>query len=226
MGLYDCIRSEIVALVYMLDSNGCADASSQSKANGHTKTTEGFGQDQINWFSQSAVQIRRLSSITKFTFAFHIQPAIFADAFSAYGFTNSNTANNQINSYRLSNRVTGDFGYLGANLKTAWDTDKTVWNLFKQLNADSVLVGHEHCNSASVVYEGIRCQYGQKSSTYDRYNAATTGGTIIGMYPAEGSYTPLIGGTVMVMAQTTGAFKDSYIYLCENAGGKINRDTF
>ena len=37
----------------------------------------------------------------------------------------------------------------------------------KALGVDSILVGHEHANSASAVYDGIRFQYGQKTGTYE-----------------------------------------------------------
>lgn len=63
-------------------------------------------------------------------------------------------------------------------MKNAWDTSKNIYNGMKELGVDSIFVGHEHCNSASVVYEGIRFQYGQKSSEYDRYNSVGDDGKI------------------------------------------------
>ena len=73
-----------------------------------------------------------------------------------------------------------DFGYIGRSLKGPWDSDRTVYNGIKALGADSILVGHEHCNSASVVYDGIRFQYGQKIGEYDRINFRSESGQIIG----------------------------------------------
>lgn len=77
------------------------------------------------------------------------------------------------------------------NLKGAWDLDGSVWEGIKKLGADSVFVGHEHCNSASVVYDGIRCQYGQKSSTYDRANYVQRDGAIVGSFTEAGD--PMVG---------------------------------
>ena len=87
----------------------------------------------------------------------------------------------------LSKRATqdGNFGYLGAHLKSAWDQDNAVWEGIKQLGVDSIFVGHEHQNSISVIYQGVRLQYGQKSSAYDRYNSDDNG--------------PIMGGTFFTL---------------------------
>jgi hypothetical protein len=84
------------------------------------------------------------------------------------------------------------------------------------------LVGHEHANSASVVWGGIRFQYGQKSSTYDRANYVNLQtGAVTTSYSEAG--TPLIGGTVWHL-DDDGSILAPYIYLCENAGGGIDWD--
>ena len=61
--------------------------------------------------------------------------------------------------------------------------------------------------SASVVYEGVRCQYGQKSSTYDRANYYNNG-KIIGSYTQAGQ--PIVGGTVIPLA-SDGSLLTPYI---------------
>ena len=75
--------------------------------------------------------------------------------------------------------------------------------------------------------EGIRFQFGQKSSTYDRFNRVTETGEVIG---ADGEIkagqTALIGGSVIVLSATDGTIKDAYIYYCEEAGGKIDWSQF
>lgn len=213
---------KLIRVFYMLDSNGCAGASSTSLANGQTKTSVGFGADQIEWYTRQIHAIHAISPDTKISFAYHIQTAIFRDAYAKYGFTGSGTKANPINIDRLPNKAEGDFGYLGADLKSVWDADKTVYNGMKALGADSVFVGHEHANSASVVYDGIRFQYGQKSSTYDRANYVNMAtGAVESSYSEKG--TPLIGGTLMLLGED-GAIRDAYIYLCENAGGNIDWD--
>lgn len=209
---------------FMLDSNGNSNASPKSNSNRQTKTSVGFGADQIEWYKQTAEQIKELSPKVKFSFAFHIQLAVFADAFEKYGFDNVNTMEKPININKLPNKSSGDFGYLGRNLKSSWDKDYSVWNGLKSLGCDSIFVGHEHCNSASVVYQGVRLQYGQKSSTYDRANYyKNSDGTIEGLGAGDSSkYTPIIGGTVIPISKKDGSIKNPYIYLCEYAGGNLD----
>ncbi|MBQ8429415.1 MAG: metallophosphoesterase [Clostridia bacterium] len=208
---------ELKRVFYMLDSNGCGNVSSESMENGHTTSSVGFGSDQIEWYTEEITRLKEVSPDTKISFAYHIQQAVFADAYAKYGFDNVTTNSNPINIDRLPNKEEGDFGYLGRNLKGPWDYGYLVWLDMKDLGVDSIFVGHEHCNSASVVYEGVRFQFGQKSSTYDRYNCVLPDGTI-----ATSGGTPLIGGTVIPLSKEDGSIKNPYIYLCQNAGGKID----
>lgn len=200
---------ELKRVFFMLDSNGCYSISEESRANGHTVSDVGFGQDQIDWYTETAQSITALSPATKLSFAFHIQPAIFEKIGERYGYT---TESVDIDTHP--GKMAGDFGYIGADLKSAWDHDFSVWNGLKALGVDSIFVGHEHCNSASIVYEGVRLQFGQKSSTYDRVNYLKKDGSIVGAYPPTGG-TPLMGGTVMPLSCEDGSICDPYIYLCE-----------
>ena len=109
-------------------------------------------------------------------------------------------------------------------MKDGWDSSRTVFNGMKALGADSIFVGHEHCNSASVMFEGVRLQYGQKSSEYDRYNCVSENGEIAGFAIWNKSGTPLVGGSVIVLSETDGAIKDAYIYYCSNAGQNADWD--
>ena len=207
-------------VIFMLDSNGCGGMSAASKANGHSTTNVGFGTDQIAWYTDTAQKINRLQPDMKYTFAYHVQQEIFRNAISQYGTVNSNTINAPINIDTAANKKDTDFGYMGRDLKSSWDKDFSVYNGMKALGADSLLVGHEHCNSASVMYDGIRFQYGQKTSCYDRANYIKANGTIEGSYSDIG--TPIMGGTVMKMSETDGSFTDCYIYYCDTDEGGIN----
>ena len=195
----------IKRVFFMLDSNGINEnrVSEESLANGHTSTITGFAQDQINWYTAQTQTIKQQYPNVKLSFAFHIQPYIFRSAFAKYGFPNELPIN--IDEYGED----GNFGYLGRNLKGEWDTDYTVWNGMKNLGVDSIFVGHEHCNSASVIYDGVRIQYGQKSSTYDRANYLNEDGSIDSTYSAN--KTPIIGGTAINLDKSSGAIVDPYI---------------
>ena len=110
-------------------------------------------------------------------------------------------------------------------MKDPWDHSKKVYEGMKELGVDSIFVGHEHCNSASVVYEGIRFQFGQKSSEYDRYNAVTAEGKIEAIAIWNKTGTPMVGGSVVVLSEEDGTIMDAYIYYCKNAGGSIDWDS-
>jgi hypothetical protein len=203
---------ELKRVIFLLDSNGTGGIGEESFANGHSTSVVGFGEDQIAWYTEVGERVKSLSPNTKLSFAFHIQPSIFAVAFQKYGFTNRNTAGNPIDLDHREGVAEGDFGYLGSDLKSEWDGDFAVYKTIKALGTDSIFVGHEHCNSASVVYDGIRFQYGQKSSTYDRANYVTEDGTVVGSYNKEGA--PLVGGT-MITLDGDGAIREGHIVLIQ-----------
>ena len=214
---------ELKRVFFMLDSNGCGDISAESLANGHSTASVGFGKDQINWYTGEVGNIRKYSPDVNLSIAFHIQFEAFRDAFAKYGMPDTAGAK-PTNIYKAENRAETDFGYLGRGMKGTWDTDKKVYNGLKALGFDSIFVGHEHNNCGSVVYEGIRFQYGQKSSEYDRYNGVNPNDYTdinIGYPPKGGNYIPLIGGTIIPL-DGNGDITKPYIRLCDNAGGKID----
>ena len=200
----------ITRVFYMLDSNACSAASAESLANGHTTTVVGFGNDQIEWYTEQITELKAVSPNTKISFAYHVQSSIFAKAYEKYGF-NQNEKYQTINIDWLENKAEGDFGYIGRQLKGPWDGNYAVFNGMKALGADSIFVGHEHCNSASVVYGGVRFQFGQKSSEYDRYNRIAPDGTISS--DALAKSVSMIGGTVIPL-DANGEIVNPYIYLC------------
>lgn len=183
----------------MLDTHGCL-------------RSAGLTQDQVQWFTEEVTKINNSTQNCKVSFAMHIQPIIFKDAYAKYGFTNSSTSSNPINIDIIENAMESDFGYIGANLKSPWDADYRIWNTIQRLGVDSIFVGHEHANSASVVYQGVRFQFGQKSSTYDRANYVSEDGTIVCSYSEAGE--PLVGGSVFSISKNTGDIVNAYIYLC------------
>lgn len=208
------LQNQILTRVFfMLDSNGCGVFSEKRLTNGHSVSYVGFGQDQITWYTRVGKKIKKISPKTKISFAFHIQPHAFADAFEKYGFKDGITQACPINIDLHKEKRLGDFGYLGADLKNSWDRQYDVWNTFKEIAVDSLFVGHEHCNSASVIFDGIRCQYGQKSSTYDRNNYVDTNGSIFGAYCSQ--CLPIVGGTVIPLTEGDGTIAEPYIYLCK-----------
>lgn len=199
---------QLVRVFFMLDSNGCGNMSEESKANRHSTTSIGFATNQVKWFTEAANKIHTAAPDAKISFAFHIQPAEFTAAFSGYGFKNADTLANPINIDNAADKADTDFGYIGRDLKSPW-SNPNIWKKLLETGADSVFVGHEHCNSGSVVVDGIRYQYGMKSSIYDRINYLQSDGSIQGGYELTG--TPLVGGTIMAVKQGTGEITDAHI---------------
>ena len=116
---------------------------------------------------------------------------------------------------------------IGRDLKGEWDGSRTIYEGMKRLGVDSVFVGHEHCNSASVVYEGIRFQFGQKSSEYDRFNCLEPNGLVSAVSGRPASHlTSLIGGSVIILSEEDGSIIDAYIYYCGQPNGTIDWSKF
>lgn len=137
---------KLVRVFYMMDTNGCADMSAATAGNGHSKSTYGFGQDQIDWYTESIQAVKAADANTKISMAFHVQMKAFEDAFGQIsGFDKDTIGTSHIDLDADSDAST--FGYMAQWTDQVWDEDKTVWNSFKRLGVDSVFVGHLHSNS-------------------------------------------------------------------------------
>lgn len=211
---------KLTRVFFMMDSNGCGGASAESLANGHTYSQVGFREDQVNWFMEVGTEIKELSPNTKVSFAFHIQIKQFKKAYEKYGFIDYNTKENPVSIDWHPDKEDGDFGYLGADLKSPWDQNNEVFNKMLSIGLDSIYVGHEHNNNASVVYQGVRYQFAQKISTYDRCNWLRNDGTILSAYPNPSGTKEIMGGAVNILDET-GAIIDGYVYYCNGVDPTI-----
>ena len=223
---------ELKRVFFMLDSNGCGEMSAESEANGHSQRAFGFGMDQISWYVDSVKEIKKESPSTKLSFAFHIQIAAFEyalDIYADYNALSQDLDSAMVNLDDLPQAVAvGDFGFIGSPTKSAWDRSYAVFDELVDLGIDSIFVGHEHQNSASIEVSGVRLQYGQKSSQYDRFNKVVggkiennkvVGGKILKGYTHEG--TPIMGGTKITISEKDGSIGgDSGLLLWEENWGK------
>jgi hypothetical protein len=218
--------NELLRVFYMLDSNGCANPMIDGAGNKITpaagtnvvKTTAGFGQDQVDWYTASITQLKTFTSDVKISFAYHIPQSIFDNAIEKYKDEIAAAGSLSEKCFNLDDCETADetdFGCIGFDSCGSWDADHTIWNGMKELGVDSIFVGHEHCNSWSIVYDGIRLQFGQKSSEYDSFNFVfPQDGTIKHGYkdakPDEAN--SLIGGTVIIVSKEDGSIPNAYIH--------------
>lgn len=144
---------------------------------------------------------------------------------------------------RVIGHTEGDFGVLlflynhvPRSAVDWWDCEEVngqgkgdeIYNQIKALGTDSIFVGHVHQNSTSIVYDGIRFQYGQKSSLYDNCAVIDSEGVAKADVYLGGTdtRTPLIGGTVIPLDETTGELKDPYIQYCSGAGKEIDWNSY
>lgn len=215
--------NKLLRVFYMLDSNGCTNASEESLANSHTVKSAGIALDQRDWYKESIKELKTEYPNVKISFAFHIPNAIFSEAFAEY--TNLRGGRTRVYIDNIDNKGDGDFGFIGADVKGEWDSENTVWNDIKEYSVDSVFVGHEHANSASVMYDGVRFQFGQKSSAYHRLNWSMPNGKIVTSYLPSNESIPLVGGTVVPL-DNSGAISEPYIYYCKDAGGQFKISDF
>ena len=203
---------KITRVFYMVDSNSGA-PSEKSIANGHSQHRAGFGDDQIEWYTNSITELHKQSPDTKVTFMFHIAISAFERAFEKYGYTKDRSSGVFPIVIDKMDESGTDFGTILSPTPT-WDWDNTVWQGFKALGVDSVLVGHDHELCASVVYEGVRLQFGLKSTTYDSNIYIDENGKLKKSWVPAG--TPMIGGTVMELTPCDGTIERAYHYYCKN----------
>jgi 3',5'-cyclic AMP phosphodiesterase CpdA len=202
---------KLIRVFYMMDSNS-GHPSELSIANGHSVHGAGFGDDQIAWYTDSIKEIHRVSPNTRIGFMFHIALHAFENAYEKYGYTRDRSLGVFPLIIDETDGTSTDFGVIMYPIDN-WDKDNTVWNGLKELGVDAVLVGHDHEVSASVVYDGVRCQFGLKSSTYDSNIYVNENGKLVKSWVPAG--TPMIGGTVMELAPD-GEIETAYHYYCKN----------
>jgi len=82
-----------------------------------------------------------------------------------------------------------DNGDYGANMETvSYFQSNAIWDKIKELNSTKgVFVGHNHKNNTSILYEGVRLTFGNKTGTYDSWYQQ--GGTRITIKDGSNDFT-------------------------------------
>ena len=195
-------NGKLTRVFFMMDSNGCDNPGKNSIM--HVMPGGiGFMEDQVEWFTRQGAAIKEANPEANISFVFHIPFIVFNEAMASV----------PVGDMGLTAKGNENFGYMrfqecGAD----WDRNHGIYNAIKDLGTDSIMAGHWHTLSASVVYDGIRFMFGQKSSTYDSANYRTDDGTIVGTKDITAGE-PLVGGTLMLMDEQTGDFTNFEIVL-------------
>lgn len=166
-------------VIYMLDSNGCAN---NSEFNGdEVKMIAGFTSGQKKWYQGIARHINQTAGkmIPSFL-AYHIPTKDMGKAAVAAGYQ---TTVDSMDTYTLGVEIPGDRVQPGDSgtkgEKGDWSfEDSELLALMKEVGTDGAFFGHVHLNSLSIMYEGIRWTYGLKTGTYDSH-PDNVGGTLI-----------------------------------------------
>ena len=208
----------------------------------------GLQKDQIAWFENATNGIKAAFPNTKLSVHIHVpMNYVYTAMNEAYkAKVGSPVAKREIASgyeetgkflapERVVGHAEGDFGILcsmyAPEVVDCWDTVKTngaddaIHNAMVALGVDSFFLGHMHSNSASIVYNGVRYQFGQKCSLYDsaQYMNNTTG-KVEAKYAwvEDTAATKLVGGTVTKLDKNTGAITDAYIEYNTGHGKEVN----
>ena len=209
---------ELKRVFFMIDSNGGAGKSSKTMANGHSVTTTGFGQDQIDWYTAAAEKINGAYPGMKYSMVYHIHQFIFNHGYNKYSSFETPVDIATIQD-EVANAPGTDFGYIGKKLDNGWNADLTIYRGAKALGFDSHFVGHEHAQSVSLTHDGTLLQFGQKSSAYDSLNWIDADGNVVNG-SCKTDATPMVGGTVLKM-NDDGSFGTRYIHYCD---GVVNAE--
>jgi len=181
-------NGRLIKVIYMMDSNGCSNAYRYSykptlgpyNQGEKIRTSVGFAKDQTDWLDSQSAEIEKNLGYSPSKFlACHIPLDEYAKACYENGYQSnklpSNTETFDIDS--MTNKVNGDFGAKEESFSSFENED--LWNILKTRKFDGVFAGHNHINSLSVVYNGIRLTYGLKTGTFDYCDRTKVGGTLI-----------------------------------------------
>ncbi len=207
-------NGELTRVFYMVDSNS-GSPSEKSISNGHSQHKAGFGTDQIDWYTKSIKNIHRVAPNAKISFMFHIPIHAFELAFEKYGYTRDRSVGRF--PIVIDDKNGTDFGVIMYPIDR-FDEDNTIYEGFKLLGVDSIFVGHDHEVSAGVILEGIRFQFGLKSTTYDSNIYIDENGSLKKSWVPAG--TPMIGGTVLEL-DNDGTLKNVSHYYCKNVSFEV-----
>ena len=163
---------ELLRLIYMADSNGCANASPLSIQQGVIPQV-GFTPKQAEWMRESYANIAAAyqKEVPSFL-CFHIETIDYLHILMQKGYYNPDN---------FSPVEVSDGEDVGAIHETMWAGENPIEMLptMKAMHVDGTFFGHSHINDISVVSEGIRWSYGLKTGTYDYHEKDKLGGTLI-----------------------------------------------
>ena len=189
-------NGHIQRTIYMMDSNGCWSADADDLAtnlDGYTVANKRamFQDEQIAWYRTVAARVNahegENASIPSFM-CYHYPSAEILTAAVENG--HQPVADTSTVSYKYDlGAGTGDFGFKQSSMASSGSNMKEyIYPYLQSAGTDGVFFGHQHTNSLSLTWKGIRWTYGLKTGQYESHPDAT-GGTLITISKDDGSFT-------------------------------------
>lgn len=178
---------ELKRTIFMMDTHECAvaykDSEYPAKAQLSHPTTGRFVWQQMVWYREMAKRINCVADTTIPSFmAYHIPTKDVYEAEIVAGYRTEDSPSEVYSIGDGENQVSpaqsGDCGAMQsstqANLKTV-----DMLTYMNEVGTDGAFFGHQHSNSASIYYGGVRWTYGVKTGMYDTHPEDELGGTLI-----------------------------------------------
>lgn len=198
------VKGKIQRTIFMMDTNGCANISGvANQADKDAITTNFiFHDEQIAWFQSTAAKVRTHSNAEIPSFlCVHVPLAEVTTALMEQGYqlkadskyldaekkevpishnyTIGNVVLDDTNSaWKYEKDTNGNFGFKEGKAVGTSAMSEYILPYLKAAGTDGTFFGHQHVNSLSVEWEGIRFTYGLKTGRYDE-SPNQTGGTVI-----------------------------------------------
>ena len=169
-------NGELQRVVYMMDTNYCGGS---SESDDLVKKTLGFTDMQKDWILNLGLRVNAVAGKTiPSIVGYHVQNhEVWLGAIAA-GYEDG-LADLATIQYTLGKNVEAQPGDSGFKRERHNGYKEEGWlEILQTIGADGTFFGHQHVNSLSVMYGGIRWTYGLKTGAYDA-SPAEQGGTLI-----------------------------------------------
>ncbi len=172
-------------VIYMMDNNGCHNSNALNGS--EVKKDFGFTDKQKEWYENTATAVSAKAEKTIPSFiAYHAPTKEMLDAVVTAGYQTEESTDTYTLGVNITDVKEGDSGTKGQKNVHTYE-EPGLLEIMKRVGTDGAFFGHQHLNSLSVKYEGIRWTFGLKTGTYDE-SPTVVGGTLITLTSGSGDF--------------------------------------
>lgn len=183
------VKGKIQRTIFMMDTNGCANISGvTNQADKDAITTNFvFHDEQIAWYRSTAEKVNAHAGDKVPSFlCVHVPLAEVTTALIEKGYQEKADSGSLSHNYTIGNVDSltynkddkNNFGLKEGTTVGINAMSEFILPYLKAAGTDGTFFGHQHVNSISVEWQGIRFTYGLKTGRYDT-SPNQTGGTVI-----------------------------------------------